>query len=75
MDVDRKLARDLAQGRQRGIVLVGDDVGEQALALDFHDVGHFRRQHVIGAGALGFVDRRQHGSEIGVRIAAPSASE
>ncbi len=70
MDVDRKLARDFAQRRQSRIVLVGDDVGEQTIALAFQDIGHFRRLHVIGAGALGLVDRRQHGIQIGLRVAS-----
>jgi hypothetical protein len=68
MDVDRKLARDLAQGRQRRIVVVAHDIGQQAVALAFKHVGHFRRLHVIGAGVLGMVDRRQHGIEIGLWV-------
>src|SRR5579862_2916761 len=34
MDVDAELARDLAQRRQRRVVLFGDDFGEQVVALE-----------------------------------------
>ena len=70
MDVDRKPSRDLAQSRQSRILLFAEDFREQALALVLEHVGHFRRLHVIGATALGFVDAGQHSGEIGLRLQA-----
>ena len=56
----RKIASLRASSRKRGqgrVLFFGEDSGEQALALDLHDVGHFRRQHVIGAAALRLADQ------------------
>src|ERR1017187_5282451 len=65
MEVNSELARQLAQGRQRGVGAFLPDVGESPLALDLHDVGHFRRQHVIGAGRLRLADHAYGGIDIG----------
>ena len=51
MDVDGMFARRLAHGSERRIALFIRDRGEQAIALALHDVGHFRCEEVIGAGA------------------------
>ena len=75
MDVDAELARELPQRRQCRVMLFGDDLGEQLLALERQNVGHFRRLHIIGAAALGFLDGRQQRRQDCPAARAPSASE
>ncbi len=70
MNEGRRLARDLAQGRKRRVLFLGNNSGEQLLALERQNIGHFRCEHIIGAGAFGFIDQRQGGTEIGLRIEA-----
>ena len=52
---------------ERGVGFFLDDGREQLLALGRQDVGHFRRLHVIGAGALGLADHAHRGVDIGRR--------
>ena len=62
MHVDAERARKLAEGRERGVVLLRHDRGEQLLARALHDVGHLGRLHVVGAAGLGLADQlaRRH---------------
>ena len=52
VQMDRKLARQLAEGREARVVLLRHDGGEQLVAAHLHDVGHLGRLHVVGAGRL-----------------------
>ncbi len=60
-------ARQLAQAGQAGILFFRHDRGEQPVALDLHDVGHFGGEHVIGAAVFGFLDQAHGRIEIGLR--------
>src|SRR5258705_13240905 len=64
MKEDAELARKLAKGGKRRVVFLGCDRREQPLTLDFQDVGHLGREHVIGTGALGLLDQSHRGIEI-----------
>ena len=67
MDVERKLARELAQARERRVGVFFDDDIEQLRALGRQDVGHLRCLHVVGAGRLGFADQARGLIDIGAR--------
>ena len=56
MDVDAERAREFAEGRERRVVLLRHDGGEQLLARALHDVGHLGRLHIVGAAGLGLAD-------------------
>ena len=72
MDVDAERARKLAERRQRGVVLLRHDLGEQALARALQDVGHLGRLHVVGAAFLRLADHL-HGRVHVVGRRAPRA--
>src|SRR5664279_5303750 len=65
MNVNLELARQLAQSGERGVGVFLHDGSEKPLALDLHDVGHFRRQHVFGAGRLRLADHARGVVDIG----------
>ena len=56
MHIDAELARQFAESGKRGVGLLVDDRREQLVALGCQDVGHFRRQHVFGAGRFRLAD-------------------
>src|SRR5665213_144394 len=68
MNEDAVVARQFAEGGERGVDIFFLDGGKQPLALDFHDVGHFGRLHIVGAGGLRFADQARRLVEIGRRI-------
>src|SRR5262249_29961555 len=67
MQEDAELARKLAKGGKRSVFLLGRDRREQPLALDLQDVGHLGCEHVVGAGARGFLDQPHRRVEISLR--------
>src|SRR5262245_46998793 len=49
MNPDPEFTRQFAKGGECRILFFRHNGGEQALAFALHDVGHFRREYVIGA--------------------------
>jgi hypothetical protein len=62
-----ELPRELLERREARVALLGHDCGEQPLALELQDVGHFRREHIVGAAVLGLADQLHGGVEVGLR--------
>src|SRR5262249_50287527 len=52
------------------VLLFRHQGGEQALAVDLHHVGHFRREDVVGAALLGLLELLRERGEIVARHAA-----
>src|SRR5262249_4007840 len=67
MQEDAELSRKLAKGGKGNVFLLGRDRREQPLALDLQDVGHLGCEHVVGAGARGFLDQPHRRVEISLR--------
>src|SRR5205807_1426313 len=67
MQENAEPARQLAKSGETGVALLGDDRGQQPLALDLEDIGHLRGEHIIGPGVLGLGDQLRGSVEIALR--------
>ena len=73
MKIDAEGAGKIAKGGKRGVFLLGQEVGEQRLPIDLHDVGHLRSLHIGGAALFGLLDQLGGGAADCLADAAPSA--